>query len=69
MSLCPDLKGVAMTIKAKAWHKKKKQITPEYREGIEVVERARNEKCPNCNAFISEGDRECWVCKKELDNG
>ena len=54
-----------MTTKSESW-KKKKHATPEYRSGIETIERARNDKCPNCDAFVSESDKVCWVCKKEL---
>ena len=55
-----------MTTKSESWNKKKGQISKEYRNGIETIEKARNRKCPNCDAFVSEDDEVCWVCKKEL---
>jgi hypothetical protein len=55
-----------VTTKADSWKKKSGLISKEYRNGIDKIEQARNDKCPNCNASVSEGDEVCWVCKRIL---
>lgn len=37
-----------------------------YRKGFESLDKITYH-CPECNAFVSKGDKTCWACKKDIE--